>query len=168
MSGKTPWQLDEPVMQGAGVYTLCLGGLSLLLLTGAVLAEDSFARTACILALALMLGLLALMVWLSRHYRLVMDDQGVRLGTKYALEWSQVRTAAVIERGYVRRHYDYSRRGEWHFILLSVQMPEKAIDKWTFRMERAKPGREIRIPYTDDRRSVVEHYLNKTLPTFRL
>lgn len=62
-----------------------------------------------------------------------------------------------------RRH-----SGDYHFILLSVQESEKAIDKWAFLMESAKPGRDMRIPYTDRRREVVEHYLGTSLPTIRL
>ena len=49
-----------------------------------------------------------------------------------------------------------------------MQEPKKAIDKWTFRLEAAKPGRDMRIPYSDRRKEFLEHYLHMTLPVIRL
>ncbi len=165
----TPWTMDEPVEQISGRFVLLLeGALTLFIIGCAVAAQDPVIRAVCILWAVLMVGVMGLSRWLIRNYRIVMDEKGVRMGKRHALEWTQIHTAAVIQRGDPRwRHYS-SRRGDWHFILLSVQMPEKAIDKWNFRLEAAKPGRDVRIPYTYERRRAVEHYLNKTLPDIRL
>lgn len=169
MSKKNPWLMDEPVEQASDTGLFFLqGALVVFLAVCAAMTQDTLIRVICIIGAALLGGLMALIRWLIRHYRVVMDEKGARMGSKHALEWTQVRTAVVIRRGDPRWPAYNSRRYDRHFILLSVEPPEKAIDKWTFRMEGAKPGRDLRIPYTYRRRQVVEHYLHMELPTFHL
>lgn len=169
MSKKNPWLMDEPVeLVPAGPVLALQGVMIAFMVLCAVWTADAATRVICIIVAIVVGGLMALMHWLMKRYRVIMDETGVRLGSKHTLEWTQVRTAAVIQRGDPRWPNYNSRRSDWHFILLSVQEPQKTLDKWNVRLEAAKPGRDIRIPYTYRRRQIVEHYLHMELPTFRL
>lgn len=169
MSKKNPWLLDEPAEDlPQGFLTFLLSVIAVFLVVCAVIVQDPLIRAMSIIWACIVGGLIMLVRWLVRHYRVIMDEKGVRLGSKHALEWTQVHTAAVIQRGDPRWPNYNSRRSDRHFILLSVQEPQKTLDKWNFRLEAAKPGRDVRIPYTYRRRQVVEHYLRMELPTFRL
>ncbi len=169
MSKKNPWRLDEPVEDlPQGFLTFLLGAIAVFLVVCAVIVQEPVIRVMSIIWVAIVVGLMALVRWLIRHYRVIMDEKGARLGSRHALEWKQVRTAAVIQRGDPRWPIYNSRRSDRHFILLSVEEQEKAIDKWTFRMETAKPGRDMRIPYSYRRKEIVEHYLHMELPVIHL
>ena len=169
MSKKNPWLLDEPVEDlPQGFLQFLLGAIAVFLVVCVVIVQESVIRVMSIIGAAIAVGLMALVRWLILHYRVIMDEKGARMGSRHALEWKQVRTAAVIQRGDPRWPVYNSRRYDRHFILLSVQEPKKAIDKWTFRLEAAKPGRDMRIPYTYRRKEIVEHYLHMELPVIRM
>ena len=169
MSEKNPWMLDEPVDDiPQGLQQFLLGAIAAFWVVRMVIEQDSLIRVVSIIWAAFAVGLMFWTRWLNRHYRVVIDEKGVRMGSRYALEWRQIRTAAVIQRGNLRWAIYNSRRHDRHFILLSMQESKKAIDKWTFRLEAAKPGRDMRIPYSDRRKEVLEHYLHMTLPVIRL
>ena len=169
MSKKNPWLLDEPAEDlPQGFLMFLLGTIAAFLVVCAVIVQESMIQVMSIIWACIVGGLMLLVRWLIRHYRVIMDEKGVRMGRKHALAWSQIRTAAVIQRGDPRWSAYNSRRSDRHFILLSVQEPETAIDKWTFRMESAKPGRDMRIPYSYRRRQVVEHYLHRELSEIQL
>lgn len=169
MSKKNLWLMDEPVYAlPQGFLMFFLAAMAVLLAVGAVVVQEPVFRAMSIFWAAVAIGLMCLLRWLIKKYRMIMDEKGVRMGSKHTLEWTQVRTAAVIQRGDPRWPNYNSRRSDWHFILLSVQEPQKALDKWNFRLEAAKPGRDIRIPYTYRRVRMIEHYLHMELPTFRL
>lgn len=169
MSKKNPWLLDEPVEDiPQGFMQFLLGAMAVFLVVCAVIVQEMMFRVASIIWAGIVIGLMFWFRWLNQHYRVIMDENGVRMGSRYALQWKQMRTAAVIQRGNPRWSVYNSRRHDRHFILLSMQEPKKAIDKWTFRMEAAKPGRDIRIPYSFRRKEVVEHYLHMELPIIRL
>lgn len=164
-----PWLLDEPVPLFSGtVVTLVLGAAAALCVGGAWAFQEVVFRVLFIIWACILTGLALLARWLVRRYRIVMDAQGVRMEQGNTMKWAQVRTAAVIQRGNPAMNYRRRHAADYHFIFLSVQEPKKAIDEWTFRMERAKPGRDMRIPYTARRREVVEHYLGKEIPTIRM
>lgn len=169
MSKKNPWLLDEPAEDlPQGFLTFLLSVIAVFLVVCAVIVQDPLIRAMSIIWACIVGGLIMLVSWMIRHYRVIMDEKGVRMGEKYSLTWQQICTAAIIQRGDPRWTAYNSRRSDRHFILLSVEENEKAIDKWTFRLEAAKPGRDIRIPYSYRRRQVVEHYLHMTLPVIRL
>lgn len=169
MSKKNPWLLDEPAEDlPQGFLTFLLGAIAVFLVVCAVIVQEPVIRVMSIIWACIVGGLMLLVRWLIRHYRVIMDEKGVRMGGKHTLTWSQIRTAAVIQRGDPQWSAYNSRRSDRHFILLSVQDSKTVIDKWTFRMETAKPGRDVRIPYSYRRRQVVEHYLRMTLPVIRL
>lgn len=169
MSKKNPWLLDEPAEDfPQGFLTFLLSVIAVFLVVCAVIVQDPLIRAMSIIWACIVGGLIMLVSWLVRHYRVIMDEKGVRMGEKYSLTWQQICTAAVIQRGNLRWAIYNSRRHDRHFILLSMQESKKAIDKWTFRLEAAKPGRDMRIPYSDRRKEVLEHYLHMTLPVIRL
>lgn len=164
-----PWLLDEPVPPLSGwVATLILGVAAVLCAGCAWAFEEAVLRVLFILWACILAGLALLSRWIVGRYRIMMDAQGVRMENGAVMQWAQVRTAAVIQRGDPAMNLRRRHSQEHHFILLSVQEPEKAIDKWTFLMERLKPGRDMRIPYTNRRREVAEHYLGRELPDIQL
>lgn len=166
---RDPWLLDEPVPPLSGWVTTLILGMAAALCVGCAWAfEEAVLRVLLIVWACILTGLALLARWIVRRYRIVMDAQGVRMENGAVMKWAQVRTTVVIQQGDPAMNLRRRHSGDYHFILLSVQEPEKAIDKWTFLMERAKPGRDMRIPYTDRRREVVEHYLGKELPDIQL
>ena len=163
------WLLDEPIPPLSGWVTMLMLGMAAVLCAGCAWAfQEAVLRVLFIIWACILAGLALLTRWIVRRYRLVMNTQGVRMENGDAMKWDQVRTAAIIQRGKPAMNLRRRHSGDYHFILLSVQESEKAIDKWTFLMERAKPGRDMRIPYTDRRREVVEHYLGRNIPTIRM
>lgn len=159
--------LNETASPLTRLRTLILLGGGMLVLILLAIAETDAALRALYLIWAGALLLLTLLVMLLSHRRgCAMMPAGVELEGQY-LPWSVLRTAAVIRRGSVPpllcRFPD-----ERHFILLSVKPPEEAIDPQRFRMETARPGEELRIPYTRRRAEAVGQYLHMTLPEYRI
>lgn len=109
---------------------------------------------------ALLLGL-----WgLYSRARLVMDDQGVLMkhliARPHTLDWREVRTAAVVR---------LSNDPRYQWIVLSTNPePAQVLIRKRLVWKSCVRGEEVRIPYTDRRRAVAEHYLNKKLPDIKL
>lgn len=145
---------------------ILLGGGMLVLILLAIAESDAALRALYLIWAGALLLLTLLVLLLSRRRRCVMMPAGVELDGRY-LPWSVLRTAAVIHMGNVPpilcRFPD-----ERHFILLSVRPPEEAIDPQRFRMETARHGQELRIPYTRRRAEAVGRYLHMTLPEYRI
>lgn len=159
--------LDETASPMTRLRSLILLGCGILILLLLALTEtDAVLRTLYLIWAGILLLLTLLELLLSRRCRCVMTATGVTLDGQH-LPWSDLKTAAVIRRNglppMLCRYPD-----EQHFILLSVQPPEEAIDKWRFRMEAARPGQELRIPYTRRRAEVIGQHLHMPLPEYRL
>lgn len=159
--------LDETASPLTRLRTLILlvGGM-LVLIPLAIAETDAVLRALYLIWGGALLLLMPLVLLLGRRRRCVMTSTGMTLDGQY-LPWSVLRTAAVIRVGNVPpilcRFPD-----ERHFILLSVKPPEEAINPQRFRMETARHGRELRVPYTRRRAKAIEHYLHMTLPEYKL
>ena len=158
--------LDETASPMTRLRSLILlGGGILILLLLALTESDAVLRTLYLIWAGILLLLTLLELFLSRRCRCIMTATGVTLDGQH-LPWSDIRTAAVIRLGglppMLCRYPD-----ERHFILLSVQPPEEAIDKWHFRMETALPGQELRISYTRRRTEIIGQHLRMPLPEYR-
>lgn len=157
-------ETSSPLTAFSAVVGLSLMTAALICL--AVQETDGLLRVMYLLFAAVMALLLIAALVIIRRYRCIMDDEGAQLG-KNRIRWADVRTAAVIRRGslplFLTRFPE-----ERYFILLSIHVPQAAVDKHHFQLETPQPGVELRIPVTASRRRAIEHYLGMTLPEYNL
>lgn len=163
--------LDEPLANHKSMKW----ALSLVLLGAAVggissMARIEDARTLGILALVLvvMVGLILLLVWaeyklLLARMRLRMDETRVwthiPLTKDRALEWKQIRTAAVVH----LKNMNYPE-----MIVLSIHEPEQALTRKRMMWKNPKRGEELRFVASDSRREMVGQMLHMELPDIYL
>lgn len=165
---RTFWPLEEPL--NPQIKASVWGGVAVigpyvLVALIASIGRDFALETIIALAAVLVVcvGALLLLLWFCNRARLVMDEQGVLtrsvLGKVSLLDWTQLRTAAIIKLG---------GNEMYHWIVLSVNEPAEVISRKRMVWKNPKRDQELRIPFTPKRRATVEHYLGKVLPEIKL
>ena len=145
---------------------LCLGWM--ILCTGLILrlGTDTFSasvlRGATIICAA-GLSVAALLLVRGLFCRVRIDETGVEVDNpllgRSDFRWAELRTAAVVV-------FTWGKQSE-RVILLATRPPEEVLTPAALR-GRADKQEQVRIPYTDKRRQIVEHYLHMKLPEIRL
>lgn len=92
-----------------------------------------------------------------------LDEGGVEVDNpllgRSAFRWEELHTAAIVDFAVQKQNAKA--------ILLSTREPQEVLTPAAFQ-RRADKREQVRIPYTEKRREIVEHYLRMTLPEISL
>ena len=148
--------------------TMALGMGWLILSTGIIMrmGEDSLSapvmKTVVIVSL-IAAGVSAVLLVRSLLCKVRLDETGVEVNNPLLgssdFRWEELHTAAIV--------VFTVQKQSMQVILLSTRPPEEVLTPVAMR-GRASKHEQVRIPYTEKRREIVEHYLHMELPTFRL
>ena len=148
--------------------TMALGMGWLILSTGIIMrmGEDSLSAPVMKIVVIVSLiaaGISAVLLVRSLLCKVRLDETGVEVNNPLLgssdFRWAELNTAAIVV-------FTFEKQSE-QVILLSTRPPEEVLTPSAVR-GRASKHEQVRIPYTEKRREIVEHYLHMELPTFRL
>ena len=144
---------------GMGWMILCTG---IIVRMGADTFSASVMQGAKIVSL-IAAGICAVLLVRSLLCKVRLDENGVEVNNpllgRSDFRWEELNTAAIVV-------FTYGKQSE-RVILLSTRPPEEVLTPAAMR-GRASKHEQVRIPYTEKRREIVEHYLHMALPTIRL
>ena len=148
--------------------TMALGMGWLILSTGIIMrmGEDSLSAPVMKIVVIVSLiaaGISAVLLVRSLLCNVWLDETGVEVNNPLLgssdFRWEELHTAAIV--------VFTVQKQSMQVILLSTRPPEEVLTPAAMR-GRASKHEQVRIPYTEKRREIVEHYLHMELPTFRL
>ena len=148
--------------------TMALGMGWLILSTGIIMrmGEDSLSAPVMKIVVIVSLiaaGVSAVLLVRSLLCKVRLDETGVEVNNPLLgssdFRWEELHTAAIV--------VFTVQKQSMQVILLSTRPPEEVLTPAAMR-GRASKHEQVRIPYTEKRREIVEHYLHMELPTFRL
>lgn len=150
------------------VKTMALGLGWLILCTGIILrmGTGTFSDTILMVvkgASIVGVGIAGMLLVSSLLARIRLDENGVEVNNPLAgssdFRWEELNTAAIV--------VFTVQKQSMQVILLSTCQPEEVLTRAAFE-RRASKHEQVRIPYTEKRREIVEHYLHMELPIIRL
>ena len=144
---------------GMGCFILCTG---IIMRMGADSLSAPVMKSVVIVSL-IAAGISAVLLVRSLLCKVRLDETGVEVNNPLLgssdFRWAELNTAAIVV-------FTFEKQSE-QVILLSTRPPEEVLTPSAVR-GRASKHEQVRIPYTEKRREIVEHYLHMELPTFRL
>lgn len=148
--------------------TMALGMGWLILCTGVIMRMGTDRLSTPVMQSVVIMSLIAagvcaVLLVRSLLCKVRLDENGVEvnnpMGGSSDFRWEELKTAAVV--------VFTSGKQSTRVILLSTCPPEAVLTRAALR-GRASKHEQVRIPYTEKRREIIEHYLHMELPTFRL
>lgn len=148
--------------------TMALGMGWLILCTGVILRMGADTLSAPVMQVVKVLMLIGIgvcgaLLVRSLLSKIRLDETGVEVNNpllgRSDFRWEELHTAAIVV-------FAYGKQSE-RVILLSTRPPEEVLTSAALKRSASR-HEQVRIPYTEKRREIVEHYLHMELPTFRL
>jgi len=152
----------------SGVKTMALAMGWLILCTGIGLRMGSGTYSDDVLAVVKVVSVVGvvitgLLLVSSLLGRICLDENGVEVKNPLAgnsnFRWDELNTAAIV--------VFTVQKQSMQVILLSTCQPEEVLTSAALK-RHASRHEQVRIPYTEKRREIVEHYLHMELPVIRM
>lgn len=152
----------------SGVKTMALGMGWLILCTGIILRMGTGTYSDTILAVVKVVSIVGvviagLLLVRSLLAKIRLDENGVEVNNPLAgssdFRWDELNTAAIVVFAV--------QKESMQVILLSTCQPEDVLNRAALKRSASR-HEQMRIPYTEKRREIVEHYLHMELPTIRM
>lgn len=169
MDNRQDIRLDEPLTPQIGGMIkggICVLGVHALIAAVVILyrqdAPDAMLMLAVVMAVCI--GGLLLIGWISARERLLMDDEAIRtrslMGKVTVLSWDSIRTAAVVPLSSNPLH---------RWIVLSAEAdPAQVLVRKRLIRGKAYTSQEMRLPYGMKRLALIEQQLHMKLPEIQL
>ena len=152
----------------ASIKTMALALGWLILCTGIVLRMGTGTYSDTVLMVVKVasivgVGLAGMLLVSSLLAKIRLDENGVEVKNPLAgssdFRWEELNTAAIV--------VFTVQKQSMQVILLATRQPEEVLTSAALRRS-ASSHEQVRIPYSEKRREIVEHYLHMELPTIRL